>query len=396
MRILYVTTTFPVYSETFLQREVRALRSLGAELHIVSLHGGDAEFEGIEIDRFRKWELLKLVWLLPWLILSRFGLFWRYMGYLCGTRPRHWLNFWENLLGLGAAITREPQLRAGEPRIIHCVWSSAPAAFGWLEAQLLGIPFSMGAHAYDVFEKGGDWLLKQKARDAAFIHTSTESAANALRKIVSSGKVQLIRRGLNQFPRFKPLRKNRSQLRIVCVARLVEKKGFPYQLDIYEALRRAGIEFEARIVGEGELKEWLQLSIEQRSLDGQVRLLGRLSFDETLSNLAWADALFHTGIIARSGDRDGLPNVIPEAMASGTIVVASPVSGVVEAIADRETGFLRKVDDASAWLECCRCIQANDSLCEEVRFHAREWVEREFQASRNSGRLLELIEGSAS
>lgn len=396
MRILYVTTTFPVYSETFLQREVRALKSLGAELHILSLHGGDAEFEGIRIDRFRKWELLQLVWRLPWLILSRFRLFWRFIRHLFGARPRHWLNFWENLLGLGAAITREPQLRECEPKVIHCAWSSAPAAFGWLESQILNIPFSMGAHAYDVFEKGGDWLLKQKARDATFIHTSTESSANALHKIVSSDKVQLIRRGLNQFPPFKPLRSDRRKLRIVCVARLVEKKGFPYQLEIYETLKRAGIDFEARIVGEGELREWIQACIESRSLSKQVRLLGRLSFEETLSNLSWADVLFHTGIIARNGDRDGLPNVIPEAMASGTIVVASPVAGVVEAITDRGTGFLRSVDDANGWLECCRCIQSDDSLCETVRSNAREWVEREFQACRNSGRLLELIEQSAS
>ena len=44
MRILYVTTTFPVYSETFLQREAHALRDLGVELTIMSLHRGDAEF----------------------------------------------------------------------------------------------------------------------------------------------------------------------------------------------------------------------------------------------------------------------------------------------------------------------------------------------------------------
>ena len=63
MLILYVTTTFPVYSETFLQREVRGLRDLGADLQIVSLHKGNMEFEGLKIDRFRKPELLKLIWL---------------------------------------------------------------------------------------------------------------------------------------------------------------------------------------------------------------------------------------------------------------------------------------------------------------------------------------------
>ncbi len=391
MRILYVTTTFPVYSETFLQREARALAELGADLQILSLHGGDAEFEGIAIERFSKWELLELFWLLPWMIIFRFALFRKYIGELFGTKPRYWLNFWENLFGLGAAIVRESWLQERKPEIIHCVWSSAPAAFGWLESSLISIPFSMGAHAYDVFERGGDWLLRPKARDAAFIHTSTESAAGELSRFVSSSKIHLIRRGMNRFPEFKPLRKDRQCLRIVCVARLVEKKGFPFQLGIYEALRAAGVDYEARIIGEGDLRASIEAGIEKRGLEDRVALKGRLSLEETLENVGWADVLFHTGIIARNGDRDGLPNVIPEAMASGTVVIASPVSGVVEAITDSVTGLLCDVEDANSWVESCRRIQSDDSLCDELRSMAREWVEREFLASRNSGRLLELF-----
>ena len=115
MRILYVTTTFPVYSETFLQREVRALRDLGTDLQIVSLHKGNLEFEGLKIDRFRKPELLKLIWLFPWLILSRPALFWKHWKQLFQHLPKSGLNFWENLLGLGAVIVRERELLEENP-----------------------------------------------------------------------------------------------------------------------------------------------------------------------------------------------------------------------------------------------------------------------------------------
>lgn len=391
IRILYVTTTFPVYSETFLQREVRALRSLGAELHILSLHRGDSEFDGIEVDCFKKRELIRLTWLLPWLIVSRFPLFRKYVGALCSNRPRHWLNFWENLLGLGAAIVRESQVQKNRPDIIHCAWSSAPASFGWLLSRLVSLPFSVGAHAYDVFEKKGDWLLRPKIRDAAFIHTSTFAAAEELAKLVPSNKVHVIRRGMNEFPVFKTLRVSRECLRIICVARLVEKKGFPYQLDIYEDLSHSGVEFEARIVGEGEKGKSIQTEVNRRGLADKVKLLGKLSLEDTLAQIGWADVLFHTGIIAKNGDRDGLPNVIPEAMASGTLVVASPVSGVIEAIVGDVNGFLCEASDAASWTICCQRIQTDDSHCEKLRLNAREWVEREFTASRNSGRLLELL-----
>ncbi len=391
MRILYVTTTFPVYSETFLQREVRALKALGAELAILSLHKGEERFDDIEIDRFSKWELLKVIWLLPVLIGARFELFRRYMAAFFGNRPASWLNFWENLLGFGVSIVRYKQIQLLNPDIIHCTWSSAPAAFGWLTHCRLGIPFSVGAHAYDLFENGGDWLLSPKLEDASLIHTSTESAASELRDRGFDEKVHLIRRGLNHLPKFKPLRLNRKVLRIICVARLVEKKGFPFQLAIYEALMHAGIDFEARIVGEGELRSYLLSEIERRGLGEFVSLIGKLSFEETLSHIAWADALFHTGVIARDGDRDGLPNVIPEAMASGVIVVGSPVSGVVEAIEEGETGFLREVDDPNSWVSACQRIQSDDSICVSIRLNGRQWMEREFNAQVNSGKLLELM-----
>ena len=390
MRILYVTTTFPVYSETFLQREVRGLRDLGADLQIVSLHKGNMAFEGLKIDRFRKPELLKLIWLLPWLILSRPAVFWKHWKQLFQYPPRSGLNFWENLLGLGAAIVREREILEEKPDIIHCVWSSAPAAFGWLASSLLDRPFSVGAHAYDVFEKGGDWLLPAKAAGASFIHTSTESARLALGKVVDKSKVQLIRRGLNAYPDFQSLREDRSCLRMVCVARLVEKKGFPFQLDIYEALREVGIDFQVRVVGEGPLRNYLLSEIEARDLSDRVQLLGRLSGEDALRQIAWADVLIHTGIVARSGDRDGLPNVIPEAMASGTLVLASPISGVVEAVVDGQTGFLANVEEKAIWVDRLKRIQQDDALCHRVRQTSREWVEREFSAQRNSGKLLEL------
>ena len=392
MRILYVTTTFPVYSETFLQREVRALRELGANLQIISLHKGDQEFEGLKVDRFRKPELLKLIWLLPWLILSRPAIFWRHWKQLFQHPPRSGLNFWENLLGLGAAIVRESELLKEKPDVIHCVWSSAPAAFGWLASSLTSVPFSTGAHAYDVFEKGGDWLLPAKAADASFIHTSTESAQSVLEKFAENSKIRLIRRGLDRYPDFQDLRADRSCLRLVCVARLVEKKGFPFQLAIYDAIREAGIDFQVRIVGEGPLRKSISREIEALDLSDRIQLLGRLSGEETLRQIAWADVLIHTGIVARSGDRDGLPNVIPEAMASGTLVLASPVSGVVEAVVDGRTGFLADVEEKAVWVDRLRRIQQDDALCRSVRQLSRDWVELEFSAQRNSGKLLSLLE----
>ena len=58
--IVYLFTTFPKNTETFLQREIIGLRALGANLRIYSLWGGGGNFRGLPVARFNKWRLLQL------------------------------------------------------------------------------------------------------------------------------------------------------------------------------------------------------------------------------------------------------------------------------------------------------------------------------------------------
>lgn len=391
MRILYVTTSFPVYSETFLQREARALIKSGVELEIVSLHAGHSEFEGYPVTRFNKWSLLKLFYLLPLAALRKGEALNRVLQIANLRRPASFMNFVENLLGFGAAFVFEERIRRSSPGVIHCVWASAPAAFGLLAEALTGIPFTTGAHAYDIFENGGDWLLELKLRRAALVHVSTDVAAMRIRDLCDVNKVVRIRRGLNALPAVRSPREAWEVVHVVCVARLVEKKGFPYQLEIYRRMKAAGLAFEARIIGDGPMEEEIRAGIARLGLGAEVCLTGRLSEAEVLGQLQWADLLFHTGIVAASGDRDGLPNVVPEAMASGAVVIGSPVSGVVEAIEDGVTGFLCPPWEPEAWVARCEELGGDAALRQRLSTAARSWVEREFVADRNTGYLLRRL-----
>src|SRR5690606_16893239 len=131
-----------------------------------------------------------------------------------------------------------------------------------------------------------------------------------------------------------------SPLRLVCVARLVEKKGLRHQLRIYAALRHAGVAFAARIIGEGPLRAELETLAGHLGIGANVTFTGHLPQHEVWAQLDWADVLLHTGVIAPSGDRDGLPNVIPEAMSSGVMVVTSPAAATTEAITHEVTGLV--------------------------------------------------------
>jgi len=390
--VAYLFTTFPKSTETFLQREIIAMRAQGVSMRLYSLWGGGGTFRGAPVLAFNKWRLLQLFWMIPYESWRRPEVLRQVLHGLVTRRPPSWLNFWENMLGAGFACLFAREFRRDRPALIHAAWGGAPATAAWLLWRLDGHRFSAAAHAYDIYEHGGDWWLRDKLEHAAFVHTSTDMGREALVVHgVPAEKIVCIRRGLDRMPALKPLRTDRSSLRLLCIARLVEKKGLDHQLKIYAALRGAGLEFAARIVGDGPLRPELERLAGQLGIAAQVTFTGHLPQHEVWEQLNWADVLLHTGVIAVSGDRDGLPNVIPEAMSCGVLVVTSPVAATTEAIKDRLTGLVAPAEAPELWVRALKELGANDALAAKLREEARRWVEENFDAHKNAARLLALF-----
>lgn len=388
--IAYLFTTFPKNTETFLQREIIGMKAQGANLRIYSLWGGSSSFRGLRVTRFNKWRLLALPWLIPYEAWRRPEVLRQLLTGLATRRAPSWLNFWENMLGAGFACVFAREFRRQPPDLVHAAWGGAPATAAWLLWRLDGHRFSAAAHAYDIYEHGGDWWLKEKLEHARFVHTSTRMAQQALvERGVPHRSIRCIRRGLDQLGKVKPLRATRAPLRLACVARLVEKKGLRHQLRIYAALARAGVEFQARIIGDGPLRPELERLAGELGVGASVAFLGHLPQHEVWTQLGWADALVHTGVVAPSGDRDGLPNVIPEAMSVGVVVVTSSAAATTEAISHGDTGLVASVEEPSQWVEALRRLAADDAFAERLRRNARCWVEENFDAHRNAERLLQ-------
>ena len=390
-------TTFPKNTETFLQREIVAMKNHGVNLRLFSLWGGGGTFRGLPVRHFNKWRLFTLCWLIPYEASRRPEVLRQLLHGLCTRRAPSWLNFWENMLGAGFACLFARDFRRHPPALIHAAWGGAPATAAWLLWRIDGHRFSAAAHAYDIYEHGGDWWLRDKLEHAAFIHTSTEMGRRALiARRIPAEKIMCIRRGLDRLPARKPLRASRVPLRLICVARLVEKKGLNHQLRIYAALHAAGLAFAARIVGDGPLRTELEKLAGHLGIAASVTFTGHLPQHEVWCQLEWADVLLHTGVIAPSGDRDGLPNVIPEAMSAGVLVVTSPVAATTEAITQGVTGFVAQADSPDDWVSALRRLSVDDVFAEKLRTAARRWVEENFDAHRNAARLLARFEATIS
>jgi len=399
--IAYLFTTFPKATETFLQREVTGLQALGVNLRLYSMWGGGGTFNGQPVTRFPKWKLLLLAVWLPWLALRHPSVLGELLRGVLIHRPRSTLNLFENLLGLGFGLIHASHFRKNRPAHLHAVWGGAPAASAWLLSRLDGHEYSGAGHAYDLYQHGGDGWLRQKLAPALWIHTSTDMGRRTLlEKGLPDGKIHVIRRGLTTLPPLKPLRAERSNtpLRLLCVARLVPKKGLDHQLRIYAALKAAGVPFEARIAGDGPLCAALESQTRAAGLTAQVTLLGHRPQAEIAAQLAWADVLLHTGVVAADGDRDGLPNVIPEAMSAGVLVVTSPAAATTEAITDGLTGRVCPVDEPARWVDALRALRHDDDNADaqpaaQMQVAARAWVEANFDAHKNAARLAALYEG---
>ena len=334
------------------------MRAQGVQVRLYSLWGGLDSFRGLPVARFNKWRLLTLFWMIPYEGWRRPEVLRQVVHGLFTRRPPSWINFWENMLGAGFACLFAGDFRRNPPALVHAAWGGAPATAAWLLWRLDGHRFSAAAHAYDLFEHGGDWWLRDKLEHAAFVHTSTEM-----------GRTALIKLGIP-----------------------VEKKGLDHQLRIYAALRAAGMPFHARIVGDGPLRPALEKLAGGLGIAAEVTFCGHLAQHHVWEQFEWADVLLHTGVIAASGDRDGLPNVIPEAMSCGVVVVTSPTAGTTEAITDGVSGFVVPVEATAQWVAILRRLSNDDAVAEQVRSQARRWVEENFDAHRNAARLLEAFE----
>lgn len=393
--IAYLFTTFPKSTETFLQREIIAMRAHGVNLRLYSLWGGLNSFRGLPVTRFNKWRLLTLFWMIPYESWRRPEVLKQVLHGLFTRRPPSWINFWENMLGAGFACLFAGSFRKNPPTLVHAAWGGAPATAAWLLWRLDGHRYSAAAHAYDIYEHGGDWWLNDKLAHAAFIHTSTEMGRAALvARGIPAEKIIPIRRGLDRLPKLKRLRSSREPLHLICVARLVEKKGLDHQLRIYAALRAAGVPFQARIVGDGPLRPALEKMAGLLGIAADLTFCGHLAQHEVWEQFEWADVLLHTGVIAPSGDRDGLPNVIPEAMSCGVLVVTSPTAGTTEAIADGVSGIVVPEDVPARWVAALRQLASDDVVAEKFRNAARRWVEENFDAHKNAARLLQQFEAT--
>jgi glycosyltransferase involved in cell wall biosynthesis len=180
------------------------------------------------------------------------------------------------------------------------------------------------------------------------------------------------------------------------VGRLTAKKGFTYLIAACKELEEQGYDFECHIVGEGPLRSELEAQIAGLGLESSFTLCGALPHQAVIEKYRQATLFVLPCIVARDGDRDGIPNVLIEAMAMQVPVVSTDHSSIPELVQSSVTGLLVPPKDKKALAEALALLLNNRSLCQEMGRRGRQKVLEDFDVDRNVRRLYDLfVNGSA-
>jgi glycosyltransferase involved in cell wall biosynthesis len=290
-------------------------------------------------------------------------------------------------------------LEAPEVRHLHAHFAHGATSVAWLASLVTGLPFSFTGHAKDVYSEklnpGG--LLRRKLLAARFAVTCTEANRTHLLGLDPTARVHRVYHGLNaDFARLLAERRQpgvrNGSFTLLSVGRLVEKKGFDVLVDAQATLAARGIPVETTIAGDGDGKDFadaLRRLIDHHGVG--VRLPGILSQAALFEEYGRASVFCLPCRVLDNGDRDGIPNVIVEAMAAGLPVVTTPVSGIPEIIEDGVNGLLVEPDDANALADALLRLYADPGLRARLAAAGEATVRQRFDGDRLAERMAALF-----
>ena len=234
---------------------------------------------------------------------------------------------------------------------LHAHFAHDPAFIALLVHMLTGISYSFTAHARDLYQLSIPELI-QRAEHASAVITCCSANVHYLDQVLpgaARAKVRLIRHGIDLQGFHGPSTSTETQTPLILsIGRLVEKKGFLDLLQACQLLQQAKVKFRCEIYGEGPLHPDLDAFIQQHGLAGQVTLAGVRTQGELVPIYQQASIFALTPSITEDGDRDGIPNVLVEAMACGLPVVSTAVGGIPELVRHQKNGLLFMPHDASS------------------------------------------------
>ena len=343
-RLAYLFERFPAFTKTFCAREVAELYRQKLRVPVFSIRKPNDDrplnisLDGVDIRYLPDSNSLRFK------MLTRIAA--RRFSHISNPKedPRDKHRFYE-------AIHLGPRLEKEGITAIHAHFAGLAARTAWWIKRLFGIPYSFTGHANDIFVERPDQRLplKQLIKDAEFVATETDFSTDYLQSKFpeSANKIHRVYNGLNLDP-FRMANPAAGSLEIISIGRLIPKKGFELLVNACNVLMSRGLQLHCRIVGSGPEHVPLRQLIDRLGLGKFIELTGPKAQPEIVDLLAQSNLFVFPAVEDGSGDRDNLPTVIIEAMASGLPVVATGLGGIGEIVTHQANGLIVPEGDVDA------------------------------------------------
>ena len=299
-------------------------------------------------------------------------------------RPIAWKLAFQCLVGarLARALLRDGCTH------LHVHFAHTPAQIAMYASAFSGVPFTIMAHANDIFERG--LLLREKAQRALKLLTISHYNLAYLRSVgVADDKLAVVRCGVSFAPRTSiPAFESKPRYRIGTLCRLVEKKGVDDLLRALVLLRGAAWQVELSIAGDGPLRSELERLVSELRLQDCVQFVGAVGHAAVTGWLHSLDVFVVACKKDSNGDMDGIPVVLMEAMSQRVPVVSTRLSGIPELVVHDSTGLLASPADPASLAHELRRLFDSPGLRSRLADAAVRHVQAEFGQELNLDRLL--------
>lgn len=416
-KIAYLLNAFPTLSETFIINEVVGLRNQGVDLDVFALfkppddkvNEAMADLQKTTFYLMAQISGRKLVqahvfflfhYPLRYLKTARFAIQKRsketsLFGILLksATRGEYSKDQRQDLfVHFILAVVLARRMWPGEYTFLFAHFADAAASLAMLISRLLGIPYGISVHAYDIFTPQRNW--REKFFSADLLVTCTHYNREYMLEnfpYLTAERIQVVYHGID-VQRFTPTRRKRAHPPVILsIGRLVPKKGFASLIEASKILHDRGFDFRCIIIGEGPERPRLEMRIKLGNLEDVVCLTGSVQPSEIVNHYADATIFALPCIVEENGNRDGIPNVIAEAMAMQLPVVSSPISGIPELLVDGKTGLLVAEADCVGVADALQRLLESPGLRARLGKAARRQVESIFVARQLHSELAKIL-----
>jgi glycosyltransferase involved in cell wall biosynthesis len=282
---------------------------------------------------------------------------------------------------------------------VHAHFATHPTVAALIIHRLTGIPYSFTAHGSDLHVDRR--MLDRKLAAAAFAVTCSKfnkqvmvDACGEADRDTIRDKIRVVHYGadLDLFrPEDTPRRETGSACEIVCVASFEEVKGHKYLVEACGHLARRGVDYRCHLIGDGPERQDVEARVADAGLTNRFVFHGVLKRAEVARHLRSSDVKVLASFPTRSGKREGMPNVLIEAMAAGLPVVSTRLTGIPELVDSGRTGILVPPADAVALADALEELGRDAELRRRMGAAGREKALRSFDRRANATTLAKLF-----